>query len=64
MAPDEIARDVDMHGKIVVTVSRGILIRKHRGSRAEKLWEGYDAPDTTISSKQVVKDSHVSHAVK
>jgi hypothetical protein len=66
MATDEIARDVDMHGKIVVTVSRGNLVKRTKqcDSGEAKLWKGYDAPDTKILSKQVVKDSRVSHAVK
>jgi hypothetical protein len=67
MTADEVAKDVDMHGKIVITISRGSLKERkarRRGARVTKLWTGYDAPDTKVSSKQVVKDSRVSHAVK
>jgi hypothetical protein len=62
MAADEVAQDVDMHGKIVITVWRGFL--KKNAVRAKKLWTDYDAPDTKVSSKEVVKDSRVSHAVR
>lgn len=65
MTAEEIANNTDMHGKIKVTVQRGrTVLRKSKHPRAVKLWEGYDAPDTKISSKDVVKDNRVSHAVK
>jgi hypothetical protein len=65
MSDDQIAQDVDMHGKIVITVERGKREKTEcRDPFAAQLWDGYDAPDTKISSKRVVKDSCVSHAVK
>lgn len=64
MAADEVARDVDMHGKIVVTVERGRLKKLRRSERGPKLWTSYDAPDTKVSSKDVVKDHCVANAVK
>jgi hypothetical protein len=59
---DEVERDIQVHGKIVVIVKRGTF-DKTKCSGA-KLWQGYDEPDTGISSKKVVQDHAVSHAVK
>lgn len=62
MDTDEVALGVDTHGKIVVKIHRGVL-----SSVPFDSWSGNvpdDAPDTTISSKAVVKDNDVSHAVK
>ena len=65
MNAEEIANNANMHGKIKVTVQRGREVeKKSKHPRAVKLWEGYDAPDTKISSKDVVKDNRVSHAIK
>ena len=65
MNAEEIANNANMHGKIKVTVQRGCEVeKKSKHPRAVKLWEGYDAPDTKISSKDVVKDNRVSHAIK
>jgi hypothetical protein len=59
MDADEVARDVDMHGKIVVRIQRGHL------SRFTPVPCGnYDAPDTEASSKKVVQDNNASHTVK
>jgi hypothetical protein len=66
MDADEVAREADIHGKIVVTVQRGNLVKKPESSNpgVDVLWNGYEAPDTKVSSKNVVKDNHVSHAIR
>lgn len=66
MTADEVARDVEIHGKIVVTVKRGTTVPMARIKHDAplKLWTGYDPPDTEVSSKKVVQDNRVSHAVK
>jgi hypothetical protein len=61
MDADEVALGVDVHGKIVVEIHRGVLGSVPVDSRRSV---HDDAPDTTISSKAVVKDNDVSHAVK
>lgn len=62
----EILRDADMHGKIMVTVQRGNLIARteYSGPGASRLHDGNVAPNTKISSKEVIKDNRVSHAVR
>lgn len=64
MDQDQVEKSVATHGKVVVTIQRGH--RVHEASKGTKsmLWDGYCAPDTEVSSKAVVKDRHVSHAVK
>jgi hypothetical protein len=65
MSTDEIEREVDMHGKITVTLQRGHrMVEENSEADVDVLWEGYDVPDTKVSSKQVVKDNRVSHAVE
>jgi hypothetical protein len=65
MSAEEISNDADMFGKVTVSVQRG-----HRvvGQCSETgfggPWDPYDAPDTKISSKQVIKDNRVSHTVR
>jgi hypothetical protein len=62
---EEVSRDPDTHGKIVLIVQRGDLTKTESSDPyASVLWNGYDAPDTKISSKQVIKDSRVSHAAR
>jgi predicted component of type VI protein secretion system len=54
---------VDVLGKITVSVQRGEL--KELPARSPRtLWDGYDPPDTEVSSKAVVKDNHVSHSIR
>lgn len=61
----EVQRDVDMHGKIMVSVQRGNLTMSECSDPgASRLHDGNVAPDTKISSKQVIKDNRVSHAVR
>jgi hypothetical protein len=62
MDADQVASRVNTHGKIVVLINRGKYIptnTKHTG-----LWNLYEPPDTRISSKAVVKENHVSHAIR
>lgn len=49
-------------GKITVNVQRGQ--EKNLPARCKPTSSaGYDRPDTELSSKGVVKDNHVSHAI-
>jgi len=63
MTADEVAKDSERHGKIMVTVERGKLVKIGRCKKGDALWDYYEPPDTKISSKEVVKDNRVSHAV-
>jgi len=64
MDVDEIARDTDRHGKIIVEVERGDLVKTEPSKKGDRLlWDAYQPPDTRISSKEVVKDNHISHAI-
>lgn len=64
MDADQVATRVEMHGKIKVNIRRGEYIPANTKHSQSSLWNGYEPPDTRISSKAVVKDNHVSHAVK
>jgi hypothetical protein len=65
MSADEIAREVDMHGKITVTVQRGHRVMEEGSKENGGLpRNGHYAPDTNISCREVVKDNRVSHAVR
>lgn len=66
MTPDEVARLADMHGKLVIMVQRGKFSKatKFEPIMPCKKSEIIHLPDTKISSKMVVKDNRVSHAVK
>jgi hypothetical protein len=50
------------HGKVIVTVQRG----HHQNPLTRSRWEpdADQPPHTEVSSKAVVKDNHVSHAIK
>lgn len=61
--PDQVSKHVGRHGKIVVSIQRGNSVTKANRERPP-LWDKYVAPETLVSSKAVVKDSHVSHAIK
>jgi hypothetical protein len=61
--PCQVSKHVEGHGKIVVSISRGNSIAKAKGTR-QPLSKFETVPDTVISSKAVVKDNHVSHAIK
>lgn len=50
------------HGKIVINVSRGKRVDVELWRLEPDSWTD-DVPDTIASSKAVVKDNHVSHAV-
>jgi hypothetical protein len=64
MDADEISRDSERHGKIIVTVERGDLVKIGCPQKGDRLlWDQYEPPDTKISSKEVVKDNRVSHAI-
>jgi hypothetical protein len=64
MTTDEVKRDSERHGKIIVTVERGNIVKIGRPKKGdEMLWDYYQPPDTKISSKEVVKHNRVSHAV-
>ncbi|KAK6410700.1 hypothetical protein LTR95_018181 [Oleoguttula sp. CCFEE 5521] len=61
----EVAGELEQCGKIVVEVQRG---RETHGKKV-KTGDGYwsfanDADDITAAAKDVVKDGHVSHAIK
>jgi len=56
MADEDIVREVSTLGKVVVTAIRGNFTR---GSAAS--WQGYNAPDTEVTSKEVVENNRVSH---
>ena len=60
---DQVPKHVEGHGKVVVSVQRGNSTTKAKGV-GQPLWDKYVAPETLVSSKAVVKDSHVSHAIK
>jgi len=62
MDADQVASNSDRHGRIEVGIRRGDNIQ----TRMKQLrpWNGYDVPDTCISSKAVVQDNHVSHAIR
>lgn len=64
MDVEEVDRRINLHGKIVVSVRRGERVKTNIKPSRGKLWDGYDAPNTRISSKAVVKDNHVSHAIR
>jgi uncharacterized protein YoxC len=54
---DEVERSVADYGKIVVKMWRSSL--RKSASRLVKAYE----PNTTVSSKAVVEDNHVSHTI-
>ena len=56
---DQTAQDINLRGKIHVSISRGYYTQP---KQPLELWNGYDPPDTRISSKPIVKVNHVSHA--
>lgn len=66
MDADQIARDSETHGKITVTVTRGRTSRRLEPKTPipRRLQQNYDPPDTKVSSKKVVRDNRVSHAVQ
>jgi hypothetical protein len=64
MDADQAASDSDQHGKIEVKIWRGDKIVTKMKQTPLALWNGYDPPNTHVSSKAVVKDSHVSHAIR
>lgn len=70
MDRDHVAKYIEAHGKIVVSINRGSFetiastSKKTSGYSKPALWDRYQAPDTVMSSKAVVKNNHVSHAVK
>lgn len=64
MDPDQVASHVNMHGKIDVKITRGKRLQTKAKHAQPKLWNGYEPPDTHISSKAVVKDNHISHAIR
>lgn len=63
MDQSQIERSIARHGKITVRVKRG-LARPPSTASEPILWNGYDAPDTESSSKSVVKDNQISHAIR
>jgi hypothetical protein len=60
---DQVERSLDTRGKLVMTIQRGRYEKPAR-QFAPLLWDGCDPPDTEVSSKPVVEDNHVSHAVR
>jgi len=64
MDTDQIASGINSHGKVLIEITRG--------TRIPKKWKwAHTRPrtvpghqDTHTSSKAVVKDNHVSHAIK
>ena len=66
MDAGQVKRSVEEFGKIVVSITRGTFVRmpSDRDNSPVTLWDGYEAPDVQISSKAVVKDNHVSHAIR
>lgn len=61
--PSQVSKHVDGHGKIVVSVSRGNSVTKAKGM-GQPLTNRSTPSDALVSSKAVVKDNRVSHAVK
>jgi hypothetical protein len=64
MDADQVARDSDQHGRIEVKIWRGDNIVTKTKQTRPTLFNGYDPPNTHVSSKAVVKDGHVSHAIR
>lgn len=63
MDTDQVSKHVEGHGKTVVSISRGNSIAIAKGL-AQPMSNQRHAPNTLVSSKAVVKDNHVSHAIK
>lgn len=61
---DQVARSIDLHGKIIVKLRRGNCIKTSSKDAQRRTWNGYQAPDTDASSKEIVSDNHVSHAIR
>jgi hypothetical protein len=59
LTEEEVAQDFERYGKIFLEVSRGTHVQM-----SPRPWLGFDAPDTTISSKNLVQANRVSHVVK
>lgn len=55
----ETAYAVNTFGRVGVTVWRG-----NRKDNPSALWKGFNPPDTEISSKKIVLDNGVSHAIR
>jgi hypothetical protein len=51
----QVKKSVEEYGKIVVSIARVDF---------DRMPDRYEAPDVQISSKAVVKDDHVSHAIR
>ena len=66
MDEGQVKKSVEEYGKIVVSIARGDFVRSPSDpdNSAVTLWDGYQAPDVQSSSKAVVKDNHVSHAIR
>ena len=64
--PGQVKRIFEEYGKIIVVVTPGFFVAgsSARADSAATLWDGYEAPDVKISSKAVIKDNHVSHAIR
>ena len=63
MDDDQVSKHVEGHGKIFVSISRGDSIAIAKGL-AQPMSNQRHAPNTLVSSKAVVKNNHVSHAIK
>lgn len=62
MDEEQVSRSIELHGKISVTLRRGGYVMSSAAER--QMFDNYQAPNTAVSSKAVVKDNHVSHAIK
>ena len=64
MDKERVAKDVDVHGKIVVEIQRGEVVKPVGETTERPLSNGYLMPETQFSSKEVNKDNHVSHSIR
>lgn len=64
MDKGRVSQDVDIHGKIVVKIQRGEVVNPTEETTEWPLANGYRLPETQFSSKEVIKDNHVSHSIR
>lgn len=64
MEQDQVDHSVTNYSKILVSVQRSKRVRSSPIKFKPVSWRRDDqAPDTQVSSKAVIKDHHVSHAI-
>lgn len=64
MDEERVSQNVDIHGKIVVKIQRGEVVKPVEETTEWPLSNGYHLPETQFSSKEVIKDNHVSHSIR